>query len=122
MVPYNIHKPEFRRYFGTEDVNGIWVWMYRQKSLSHQGCILYQMTMKNTTQAVLLSVIYDDDMVLKADKGILVMRHSGHIGELEYHSDQDWAQAVVVTESIPPKNVELLQEYDLLKVWNTCEG
>lgn len=122
LVPYNIQKPVFRQHFGTEEMMGIWIWTQRQRDLSHQGCILYQMAMKNTTRAVLLSVGYDAANALyTADGGLLLFHHSGNIGNLEYHTAQVWEQAVIITKPIVPDRIELLQEYDLLKVWNGYE-
>lgn len=115
LVPYTIIKPTFREHLGSEEAKGIWIWMDMQYGLAHRGCILYQMATKNTTQAVLLAVTYDDDNVLSTKEGWLKIWHSGNIEKLEYHTGHD--AAIIVTVVVPSEKIKLLHEYDLLKIW-----
>lgn len=117
LKPYLIRKPEFRFHIGKEEVSGIWIWTQRFNGLSHIGSILYQITTKNTTQVVLLSVSYTTKNVLTDDNGgLIILHHTGHIGNLEYHTFPD-DKAVVCLKAISPKKITLIKEYDLLDIW-----
>lgn len=115
LKPYDIIKPALRSHIGTERVRGIWVWKNELIDLAHTGSVLYQMATKNTTQVVLLSVIYKEEDVLSVNDGIVVLYHSGTIGNLEYHEGKD--EAVIATKPISIKKISLLQQYDLLEIW-----
>jgi len=120
LKPYTIIKPALRAKIGTERVNGIWLWTSRLYDLPHIGCVLYQMSTKNTTKAVLLSVGYPKSDRLSTENGIVVLYHSGHIGNLEYHTGEE--EAVIITEPIPPEKIRLLQTYDLMELWKNEQG
>lgn len=121
LLPYPICKIGLQEHIGNEKVNGIWLWQHRQQGLSHKGCILYQMALKNATQVILLKVEYDsDDILTSTDQPnkIITLHHSGHIENLVYHTEQWWETAVIVMIPISPKQLTVLKEYDLMEIWN----
>ncbi len=117
LKPYSICKPALRDYIGTEQVKGIWLWQNRLYGLPHIGSILYQMANKGTTKAVLLDVGYCKADALCTDAGLIILHHSGIIGILNYHTGEE--TAVVHLKAIHQCRIELLEEFDLLDIWNT---
>ena len=111
LVPYIISKPYLQYY------NGIWIWTLRFHGLEHIGSVLYQMAHKNTTKAVLLSVKYLESHVLTVEEGIVVLHHSGHIENLEYHNGEQ--DAIIYLDTIHPEQITLIEEYDLLDIWTS---
>jgi len=118
LRPYPIHKPQLRLHIGREDVQGVWVWVRRPVGLSHIGCLLYQMSQKNTVEAVMLEVHYDLDDVLSPLCGrgqYIELVHQGTIEHLEYHDGRD--VGVIMTKTIPVADIKLLKVYNLLDAW-----
>lgn len=119
LKPYTIYHPEVREYIHKGMITGIWLWWMPQTGLSHRGCILYQMSQKNSTKIVLLSVKYNvDDRMGSNSSEDYILPHNGYIGELHYHSGKDPEKAYVIKKTIPAKKITLLAEYDLLNVWD----
>lgn len=118
LRPYIIHKPYLFQHIGSEKTEGVWVWIDQLEGLSHIGSILYQNATKNTLQVVYLKVVYDDDDCLsptgKPTK-LITLPHTGWIGKLDYHNGSE--VAVIVTKTILPGQIKLLQTYNLLDAW-----
>ncbi len=115
LQPYEIQKQSITEAQGYV-VYAIWVWLHQPKDLAHIGNIIYQMAMKNTTQAVLLKVQYNKSDVLSVDGREVKLLHDGTIGNLTYHEN---VVARLVLSNIPPKDIELIGQFDLLNAWQT---
>jgi len=118
LRPYSIKKPQLYEHFGTDTVQGVWLWLQRPTGLSHVGCLIFQMGTKGVIEAVLLHVQYDWEKILRkpGDRYCYVqLPHQGTIENLEYHDGRDIG--VIVTKRIPPKNIDLIRAYNLLDAW-----
>ena len=117
LMPYSIHQLPLIDHCDAINVKGIWIWLRRFDGLEHVGSVLYQMFSKGTKDAVLLSVMYNDEDTLHVKKQSIIIWHSGHLGNLQYHSQQHCG-AAICTKVIPPEDIILVRKYNLLDVWN----
>jgi hypothetical protein len=118
LLPYSIRKPQLYEHFGTDTVEGVWVWKEKLIGLSHIGCLLYQIAHKGALKVVVLEVDYNWDDILSppGDPNFhILLHHQGTIENLEYHKGDD--TAYIITTRIPPENIRLLGIYSLLDAW-----
>lgn len=104
ITPYLLNKPCFRY-----DTRGIWMYPRRLQGDEHVGSVLWQVCMKREMHVVLLKCRYDPRMMIGRPESWNVT-HSGTLGEWQFHHD---TPCVVVTEAIPPEDIELVGDYDL---------
>jgi hypothetical protein len=120
LRPYLIDRPAIREYV-RDPVYGIWTWLYRLKGLSHIGSILFQMGTKGTMQVVQLRYRFNENDRLSPDNQpdkIIQLPHDGWIGILPYHTRKTEETAVIVTKTIPPEDIDLLDTFNLLDAWS----
>ncbi len=112
LKPYRVQSlSEFAPMFDVPEVLGVWVYTRKQRGLSHLGCILWQAVTKKTEKVTLLRVSYPKARVLAHAKA----------GEIVTAHDLDWRGFVfhrntpvrVVLCEIPPKNIRLVNMYDI---------
>lgn len=107
IKPYPLGKPQL-----GYNAHGIWLWPVMLQGDAHLGSLIWQLHSKGETRVVLLRCGYDPDTVIgKPDDWRI--KHNGKIGTWEFH---DEVPCLVVTETIPPERVELVAEYDLLRL------
>ena len=111
IVPYLISKPELEEYF-PGGVNAVWVWTNNLRGLAHSGSIIWQ-SQKGEAVIVKLRIKYRKEDVLSYGEATIKLYHDGTIGDLKYH---DEAESCLVTKIIPPKDIKLVGEYDLIEL------
>lgn len=119
LIPYSIKKSELDTFF-SEPIKGIWVWQELQFGVAHSGSVIFQMGTKGTDKVVLLSVNYLKKSLLSFNNKALVLNHSSKIENLWYHDNSQ--KAVIVVDTIHPKDIKLLETFELEKVWSYNES
>ena len=110
LKPYQIHHCELLRYF--DRVDGIWIWNRKLSGAGEVGSILWQATTKDDHRVVKLKVEYEWKSLLRHKGRRVRLHHTGHIGDWNYHKGNQ--TSYIVTIPIPPENIELVKEYNLL--------
>lgn len=114
LKPYLIEKPELKPYF-NKPIKGIWTWLDNLKGESHIGSVVFQMATKGDMRIMKLKYPYSDKDVLKYDGRKIILPHNGIIGNWKYHKgDKD--KAVVVCKAIKAKDIEVVEDYNLMKL------
>jgi hypothetical protein len=126
LQPYFIKKegPMTDLYF-PDGVMGIWLWQNDLKGEEHAGSIIWQLHTKGYGTIVKLRVLYDVETLLtffdkeyqNSDGTVGAKRdvsicHDGVMGEWKWHSG---TKSVIVTAAIPPKDIKLVQKYDIVR-------
>ena len=113
LIPYKIDNRELD-FLAKEPFFGIWVWAEKLTGKSHLGTILDRAIRKKNTRIVLLKVNYKKrDVLRKIGFDTISCEHSGTIGNWCYHKKEKIA---LVLKRIPPKDIELIKIYDLVKL------
>jgi hypothetical protein len=112
LIPQLLQKPELEKYF-PGGANVIWVWTDNLNGLAHAGSIIFQ-CQKGDTRIVKLKVRYLQRDALKYGSMNVVVHHTGFIGECFYHDGTQ--KSVLITKPISPEHIELVKEYDLIKL------
>ena len=113
LQPYLLNKPPAL----GGDTRGVWLWPERLEGIAHVGSVLWQVCMKGATEVVLLQCKYDPT-TLAGYPDEWTIKHSGRLENLEFH---DSVPCIVVTVTIPPEDIELVEAYDLMKMCGTRE-
>ena len=95
---------------------GVWVWASRSEKHSHIGNILFQSRTKGAKDIAHLRVSFPswpDPDVLTFDDKILVIGHTGLMGDWKYHEGE---VGFIITKPIPTSRIELLDVYNLPKL------
>lgn len=96
------------------DLKAVWVWRSRPYGNNHVGNILRVVAMQASPKVVLLEVEYDkEDTYCPLPFKTLSLIHDGRIGRYLYHKH---SLAHLVTKTIPPNRIKLLQSVDLLEL------
>lgn len=110
LIPYPINKPEVTAYF-SEPVKGIFTWIQDLVGKSHAGSVLYQVAYRGEPKIVKLKYRFKRSEVLRKDGSVVQLSHGGHIQNWNYHDYSE--QAMIVTNRIPPRRIELVKVYDV---------
>jgi hypothetical protein len=118
LKPYDVSRPEFAGYF--KKVRGVFTWKRKLTGVEHYGSIAYQAHMRGTLKIVELRFRYSNAQILKYKGSNMLMWHSGTLSsesggksnEMDYHKA---VSSVIVVETIPASQIELVGVYDLVK-------
>lgn len=92
-------------------VFGVWVWETRHTGQTHLGGVLRVLAVHKATRVVFLKVYYEETDKIKIKGKDLTIIHDGVIGDFDYHNKE---KSVLLKHIIPPKQIELVSEYNLL--------
>jgi hypothetical protein len=114
LQPYIIDRPCLREHTGVEWVRAVWIWTEKMEGIAHVGSVIYQMSHKGATEAVLLEVEYKEQYCLgSVDGHKILLNHNGTLEKLIYHDGTQ--EAVLVGRAISSDKIKLLRHYNLLE-------
>ena len=120
-----IREQGLRPYILREDIvedgiPGIWLYIERQRGLSHAGCILFQIDRRRSLNVVELAIEYDKAITTRSGWHNLPVSHEGTINDgtgrfiAVYHRA---AQATIAWRPIAPERIQLLGLYRFGEAW-----
>jgi hypothetical protein len=92
--------------FGVSNT-GVWLYMERQRGLSHLGCIIWQAITKKTENVVLLEVTYDESWGLESGFGVT---HDLDWKGFMFHRE---TPVQIIHHEIAPEAIRVLNHYDI---------
>lgn len=112
LMPYE----NFPFIFGkTETVVGIWLWQRKPRGKNHLGNIMRVISKHKEVRVVLLKCRYSKRDVYRYLTRPVSFLHEGTIGDWVYHKR---FPARICQQRILPKNIELVDYYDMEKAVN----
>lgn len=118
LVPYEMIRPEFKPYFPKGRVMGVWIWAEPPGPLARAGNIIYQVASKGDPVVYELLVRYSEKDILRHEGRRVVTYHEGKLESFLYHAEEP---ALIVTKIIPPKDIKVVGEYDIVKLLNNAQ-
>ncbi len=100
---------------GKEIEVGIWVWRKLPKNKNHLGNLIRVVAKHDSTKVCLLKISYTKKDIFHLDGRPVQIVHAGNIERFWYHKD---FPAFIISSPIPPEQIQLLGQYDLVKLVN----